>query len=1329
MQLADLKSKLGIVNNTVQSGQILITTGLLSENINELIKYCYDYNPILIKHAQYVSEDDTSVTVRGNSDFLNIPGLDVVARFFIDEEEPQLCLKYTLLPDVPPPGKWVFSKSFPGLPKVADNSKPVLFKRAEGTAERPQVVPLDTLVIFHAYYVVVSAPLQEPEFKVPMKWGINFAGYLRPQLWLYVVEKLFGSADRLTLYGTIRKPLATETPAELKLLYPQIPGKIAFPWVIAETLEKGLTGITLQVDLGLDCNVLDVVDFRAENLYFYTPLSEEWTLHDTSPGFYPMQAYTGSIDIKNSGIGVKVISPIEYGLDELNLIGAFEGVSLSNLSQLTGLTGSSDSPLSLLPDEIKNAGEKLGQLQLVRITLSVDYSDMDSISLSNASFTVGMPDLKWNVWPGSNGNSHFEIDSIACTFDFDDPFGSVAGDPVDQKVMVTVFGAFRIEDVPFNITASNENGFSVYAELAEPQTIPLKKILQTYAPGIPAPSDLTIDTFRVSVVPCDFYSMALLMASEPEPWTIALGPKTLKVEDVAMGVMYTKGGSVSGTVSGKISLDDIVELDIAYETPGDIIIRSYAPEISLAELIKTVTDDTLEAPDGFDLTLKNNSILFEKKESEYIFQLATMVEEFGGLAFVVEKTPEGHWGFAVGLSISTGQVSTMKGVGSFVSAFEEWFPFDQFVLAVSSIDDKTFQFPAFQKFNTRSLSGKIQLPGTVSGIQKGFYLYTSTVFTRKNKILAALIDLVKIPEATRLEVMLAYLATKKQFQLGVSLTTFLTPAKDVAKRSAQGDLAYDNTTLTGTLFLTTGGNDGFTFGLSAAVKTYIQGSKVDFTVIIYALANGFFISGTMDNKRPISFGPVQLAGLAIELGISFEGLPSVGFSASIDIQGLGQSSLAVLIDSADPAKSMIAGAISDLNLKKIVDGLLGTLDVQVPDWLDGLLAEVSISGSSYDRFTVPAANAGSVIEALDNYDAQTISSAFTTYGKLPVFPSSSDGLTLFRDTPGSQWYITSLTGTGESSLINHYELSKNSQGGVDVAKEAQFYFVPDPMGSNIGKFYYQPGMMISGELQFMFLKLDVDVECVLNKGIRVDAQLDPIVIGTEKLFSLTAAEGGGGPKVSICTYHRESEPVEAFKDPHFYINGKLVILAITRSMFISISSKGAIFDVKGDLIPYLVKGELSGSFDSYSHMKVGGNISAGIGDIDLGLLGTFKIETGVAAGVDIFVNGSEDFGADLTASFEFLGNTHSLSKLTLDVKTQDFTHLPALFFEKVKDFLVDLFNDAKKWIDAAVNYLKWGWGKIEGVLKEVFKELNPEEIKKLLSAAFSCAASTAMSWM
>src|SRR5262249_50565291 len=200
---------------------------------------------------------------------------------------------------------------------------------------------------------------------------------------------------------------------------------------------------------------------------------------------------------------------------------------------------------------------------------------------------------KWRVW-----DDHFQIYNIACSFAIRTPFNS-------PSVSVKLLGTLDIEGVPLNVFASNIEGFTVYAELAEKQTIPLKQLLQTYAPEVPAPSDLTVNSLRVSATPFKQYMMATTMAQGPDSWSLDVGPGKLKVSDASLIFSYPKGGRVNGTFGGSIAFGDIAKLSMRYDLPGNFVIRTLLPEVKLSQLVKTLSNQPVEMPGGFDLDFKN----------------------------------------------------------------------------------------------------------------------------------------------------------------------------------------------------------------------------------------------------------------------------------------------------------------------------------------------------------------------------------------------------------------------------------------------------------------------------------------------------------------------------------------------------------------------------------------------------------------------------------------------------------------------------------------------------------------------------------------------------
>src|ERR1043165_908003 len=132
MDFTALKNSLGLENSALKSDQVVIATSSLTDNLNTLLEYCYDNQPIVIEHAQFVAEDaaGNALTIKGQANFLRISGLETEVRFSIDDQgQVQLFLKYSLIGSQPSPNAWRFSTSFPNLPQVPDLNQPTYFNR------------------------------------------------------------------------------------------------------------------------------------------------------------------------------------------------------------------------------------------------------------------------------------------------------------------------------------------------------------------------------------------------------------------------------------------------------------------------------------------------------------------------------------------------------------------------------------------------------------------------------------------------------------------------------------------------------------------------------------------------------------------------------------------------------------------------------------------------------------------------------------------------------------------------------------------------------------------------------------------------------------------------------------------------------------------------------------------------------------------------------------------------------------------------------------------------------------------------------------------------
>ncbi|KAA5533715.1 hypothetical protein F0919_14375 [Taibaiella lutea] len=1241
--------------------------------IPQLITLAYSTNTIVINEAKAnpVSEG-TNVIINGTGTFNFTPdSVAVTMTLSIVNNNVQALLQYEMIPATPPTTPWKFSDSFPKLPTLMNGTLP----------DAAVISPLDQLQMSDAQFLLST--YEQTVNDIALSVGVNFSAALTPTGVLGIFENLIGTGQMI-ISGTVNSPDASQKSTPL--------GQNEFPWN-----QTGIVpGINLMADLNVAAFQLGSMTFSADYFRVYSPASTDWQANNST--YNVTVGYTGAFDIPSAqaNIGVAVVTP--PGTDAAQLVADFTNSPIGDFSKLVDILGINNA-LSLFPSEVQSGN--LGGLGIQNASVSLAYNK--SIVVSAVSVSVGMPQIDWKVWPGV-----FEVISVMAEFDVQNPF-----DDTNRAIDINVTGTVEVAGTTVTISAVKSNNFTVTASVPDGFNVPLSTLMESYAPGIPPVSDLAIDTLQLAVSPGNFYSFTLAMAQQPQPWVIPLGVTQLEFSDVNLFLLKQSAGDLSGNFSATAQIAGVT-LNASYDIPGTVVIRGDFPSVTLSEIVSFLLQQQLQLPDGFDLTFTDSYIILQKSGSDYQLQLGTVIDNIASLAFVLEKGTTG-WGVAVGLQIELSQLGNLPGgISGSVQTFADWFPFQTFTLAISTIQDQNFSFPGFQTFNQPSLgTSKITLPAIAQGIQPGFFLYTSTVFTRKNNILGALIDLIKIPEGTQLDGFIAYLTEKKQFQLGISISTFLTPDSDVSKRTCTGDAGYLNGCLTGTLMFVGGGGGDFGVSLMATVKTIIDSNNVEFDLIIAVVENGVFISGSMHVQQPISFGPLQLGGLAIELGISFEGLPSFGFSAELEVDDLFDSSLSVLINSENPSECMIAGALSNLTLDDVVSKLAGTTG---DSGLDDILKQISISGTSNGAFQVPAGSeANTLIDSLNNFNGQNISNDFVTYGKLPSFPTSSDGMMIFNNADSGKWYITEQAGAGSNSTITHWQVIKDQNtGALNVSREAQFYFVPAPAGVNIGTFFYPQGMSISGNIKFLFIDIDVDIDIALNKGILVDAEMEPITFISTNLFSITAQNGSGGPQLSLCTYSQPNAP-QGFQDPHFFISGKVTVLGAGNSVFVNINSSGAQFLLSGSTLGGFFSGTLTGTFNE-NDLQVGGQINIGIGSIDLGPLGTWNIDTGVNAGANIYAHlQGGTAGADFSAGFELGGNQYSIGTLSLNINTGKLSDLPAAVFNAVKDFLVNLFTDPKKWAEMAAKVLNWVEDQVTSVLESAFG-LSESDAKAILSA-------------
>ncbi|MBA6304199.1 hypothetical protein [Colwellia sp. MB02u-14] len=1218
MNFSDLKKVVVVTNNT-----FIITPDNLGTDIKRLIASYFASQPLVIATASIDSDNGKEIVVSGVSNILNLANLALTATFYLNASGiAQVQLKYKLLGDMPGPNDWKFSNSFKDLPKVADWTQ---------TYSQDGSVLLDQLKLFNAYYVVSSEAKTEAEFNVPLKVGFNFVSKLHPQGPLAIVKSIFGYDDALTVYGNIVLPKSAE-------VTPALPA-MTFPW----ELKEEIPGIRLQADIGLGFKVGNV-SFSKTLLKIYTPTSQEWL--DENESHVAWQCYSGEFNIPSADITLDVGIPIDLGANSLMILGAFKGLSLAKMTSLADIAGGGDLTAQL-PTEIQKLGSALGKIELTHAGIELSM-DSPALALSWASFTLGLPDIDWKVWP-----DHFAITALSATFSVSNPL-----DSKKREFSVRVGGTFEIEGIPVNIAAQSSDGFTVYASLAKEETIPLKQLVETYAPVLPTPSDLTINTLRVAVAPKKYYSMALAMADQPNPWTIDLGPKPLIISDVSLNFTKKANTPVTGSFGGTLALADIASLRMSYEVPSNNFeMRAALPETTLNGLINGLSNQSLSLPSGFDLDFKNNYVLIQKAENNYTFLLATTVENFGALAFQIQKNGN-EWGFAAGLNLDQGAIASLNGLGV-LSVFQDVFSLKKLMLVVSSFDNPQFSFPDMAAFNAPTIrTSSVTIPAQASGLQAGLNFYAQWEINLQNNSQKLLSDLFNLDGL-----------------LDITLSVSPNPSENSSLYLGyQGKLA--NMPVTGQL----GGrlkNSNLELYIKLTLDATIQKSVQKFSVVGAFTAGGVYIAGSMIGPKPIDFSVFKLGNLAVMVGCDWAGVPSFGIAGTIYVEQF-TSSIAVFFDSTNPKNSMVAGSVSDLHLGDVLSTFTGNI---LPSSIISVLNGIALEGTN--RFNLPIA----VETDLDNRDLSAIATAMSAKGY--NIPSQMSQVLLAKAQTGDIWYLTDL-----SDKMKHYAFEVKGNN-VEVSLNAQFYCAPQ--NTSIGDLVFNQGFLINGKIDIFGFYAQAEIEIDTAKGFSANAAMSKIVIGTPSLFSIRAAVGDGGPVVSISTYTREQEKIPEFIPPHFYINGALEVLGLSKSIYANITEKGAYFEVKGSLLPAIYF-DLKGHYSAIDNMAIDGTLGIGVDDIDLGPLGTISIGTGVEGTQSIGVM-EQSFFAKLAARFKLAGESYSLGSIGLDINTEAFKNLVALIWEKVKEFLINLFKELWRWAKLI------GEGIIEGV-KDVAKVLE-----------------------
>jgi hypothetical protein len=722
---------------------------------------------------------------------------------------------------------------------------------------------------------------------------------------------------------------------------------------------------------------------------------------------------------------------------------------------------------------------------------------------------------------------------------------------------------------------------------------------------------------------------------------LAYGPPTGE----AGGGTPSTTGTIGGTISFDISGSDPIVFDVLYTMPGQFSVQGRIERLSLLQAIPRLANMEMALPKNFNLTFTDCSVAICDGSSgdsgSLEFQLTATVEELGSVSFEAMEVGS-QWGYAAGLDMGDVSLAKVPGLEA-LAPFDQYFAFKELMLVVSTASFSDFVFPG---------------SSTPRAITQGIYAY-------------AVIDLDSRQELSLL---------RNFLKLSIELSITLHVTEDVVGSSLSASMGgvVEGMTITGT-FGATMSEDllALTLYMSGTLETTLQGQPITFNFRLSFVPNGAYLSGGYDGT--INFVIVQLTNLQVEIGIDWEGIPTIGFGATIDTADL-DSSVMVLLDSTDPNLSMFVASLSDITLGTCVRNLCNIADVQsVPAEIMSTLDQIGLEGTQ--EFHLDDTG-GALSSALNNRDVQAVTTAFAAAG----ITLASDPLSVIIsvNTANQLWHVTNTASNGTTTQsVLHYRLAKEEgQDSIRGTVDPQLYAVPAP--THLGSTSLSPGYSTSGALDLFGFKAELDVTIVPTLGLTIEAAFSRIsfTVGGYTVFSLTSADGTTGPWLSVCSY------LDATHTPHISATGSVNLLGvIALSVQMNFSASGGEFQSAAS-VSDVAQYTFGGGYTDQNQLRMWANGSANVRvktDLDFGELGHVQFDAGV--GYSYSVDVSDSPSASASGNFEFGRASFSIPAFPLPLDTASLASLPEDAIGQVKDQLYAFLQDSAQWLTWLGKYI------------------------------------------
>lgn len=828
----------------------------------------------------------------------------------------------------------------------------------------------------------------------------------------------------------------------------------------------------------------------------------------------------------------------------------------------------------------------------------VGVSEDKSFSLGNGLADVaallGIPEGRLSLPPGLEGLSTLYIKEVSFAFDTANPgLAGIAAtlalplDPpwqtpiprvavrnveLDWSVLFIgethlegqVRGLFRFgEETPVDILVSaSYPDFVLTGEIDtdSPNRISVSNAISWFV-EVPELPEISIAEARLVVgLRKKEFNLSGIVESD---WSFPVGSLgNFALTRVRFGLERSAESGFAGSIGGEATLGT-ASLNLGYSYPGhNLEFEGKLPSVTVGEIVSTLTSNALTIPEGVNFTLKDSTVAIRKEGGDYRLFLQTEIEDVGTIFFNIQRSSTEGWGAAVGVDLTAvRRLGELKGF-EFLNVID--LTLERIALVLASVDlPSGYTFPKLRSAEATSDADtrELKIPTGIGKPKRGVNFYARFAFgdraATRNEPLLKLYDFFDLK---RVELDVA-------IQIGIGRDDL--SALFLAGGSVQGE-GYG----------IGGGNSRYNMELAAYLAIeYKKGSGAIFLRGLFRLAppdggsgdrltfaaelglqvNGFYVAGSMQGswRDPFGIQGLTVSDIGLMVGVTWEGVPAVGFAGTLTACSL-QGSLACVVNSGDPPKSVLAGSLSTLSLGEILSTFVGIEINPEPTAREIIAVLRNIAVEGINEFTLPS----SLGAALDEGDLKAVASAFSNDAKTPLSSDSEETL-LVVGIPGSNWFVTD-----KRSGITHYGLVHNGTD-ITVREQAQLYLAPSD--ARIGTLEFPEGYRITGQLNLFGFKQLTDVTISMKKGIGAEVRMSRINLfggllrierapGDDRDDDRNGGGAGGarpdGPYVSIATFDRPSRPAP-YNTPHVFISGSLSFLGLVdQTIDASISEQG-----------------------------------------------------------------------------------------------------------------------------------------------------------------------------